>query len=215
MANLDVLTLDEGKQSINMESPNLEHEEGLARHISAVSGIIDDACGPVVKRTITAEIHDGGVGMVLLHHRPVVSITTVRIATSAGVIESLAPAAFGTTVAGYYAPTWSEDASLLSGALYRRDNGYGTEWPTGCQTVEVTYEAGRFASTALVDDRFKDAAGAVLRRLWKREAGAWAQSPTFFEDADNNIGVGFFRVARPIIEEMLAEHVQTKMPAIA
>lgn len=203
---LDILTLTEGKAAINMEASNTDHDDEIARQITAVSRMIDAACGPVVQRTITAEIHDGGVSALYLQS-PVVSVSLIRYA-SGGSVETLDAVAFGASTSGY-------SIDLTSGRLLRRFGGSQGTWGTGSQ-IEATYVAGRYADTASVDARFKECAAAVLRRLWKREAGTWAQSSSFFEqlgDGDAPIGTGFFRVAKPIIDEMLWDELV--LPGIA
>lgn len=205
---LDVLSLANAKVAISMDAATVAHDVVLARHVTAISRIIDDACGPVVVRTVTAEVLDGGACTVLLRRRPVTSVSLVREVTSPGTIATRSAAAWGSATDGYYLPPWERDPTLKSGVVKRMGYGSPIPWTCGEDTVEVTYVAGRYATTAAVDARFADAAGAVLRRLWKREAGSWAQSAALFEDADPQAGSGFFRVARPIIEEMLADEVQ-------
>lgn len=199
---LDVLTLAEGRLAVNAKADSTQHDETLRRHITAISRLLDDRCGPIVQRTITAELHRGGRCEVFLKRWPVVSVSLVRQA-SGGTITTVSAVAFGGTGDGYR-------VDLALGQLTRLGGGYSSAWPAGDSAVEVTYVAGRHATTSVVDARFKDAASAILRRLWKREAGAWAQSSTIFEDADLTAGSGFFRVAAPIINEMLGADQQTQ-----
>lgn len=212
MATLDWITLEAGIEAINASStPALSLR--VAQQITAISLIGDDLAGPVVQRTITAEYHDGGGELVTLTRRPVASITTVRMVTSPGTIETLSASAWGASTTGYFAPKWDRDNSLLSGVLHRRVSGTPTYWPTGPHAVEVTYVAGRVATTALVGERYKEAAGAALRRLWKRESGAWAQSADFFAsqlEPDTAAGSGFFKAVEPVLIEMLGLEVQPK-----
>lgn len=213
---LDLLSLADSKLAINMAASTTTHDVVLARHITAISRLVDDACGPVVVRTITAETHDVGYSQrkVFLLRRPVSSITTVREVRS-GSVDTLAAVAFGAQTSGYFAPPDPRTPSLKAGVLDRRSSGTEYTWPEGDATVEVTYVAGRYATTAAVDARFADCAGAILRRLWKREAGSWAQASSFFEDADQQAGSGFFRVARPLIDEMLFDETQVQRIGIA
>lgn len=202
---LDILTLSEGHTAINLPVSNTDHDTELAQQITAVSRIIDAECGPVVQRTISAELHRGGAP-VFLRHTPVVSITTVREAAGSGITTHTA-VTFGQTTTGY-----SLDLHL-PGVLYYNVGGYPVAWTAG-NTVEVTYVAGRSANTAAVDPRFKACAASILRRLWKRESGTWAQSSDFFIGQDGQVDtVGFFRVAKPIIDDML--HDQRVGPVIA
>ena len=198
---LDILTLPEAKTALNIDALNVDHDDEIAQHVTAISRIIDDECGPVVQRTITAELHDGGGASIVLRHAPVASVTTLREAAGS-TITTLTAVGFGETGDGY---------SLKDGVLSRRFGGSVSSWTSG-NALEVTYVAGRYASTAAVDAKFKAAAAAILRRLWKREAGAWAQSPEWFEQLgggnDTPIGSGFFRVAKPIIDEMLPRERQ-------
>ena len=203
---LDILTLPEAKTAVNIDALNVDHDDEIAQHVTAISRIIDDECGPVVQRTITAELHDAGGARIYLRYAPVASVTTLREAAGS-TITTLSSVAFGGTGDGY---------SLKDGVLSRRVGGRVASWSYG-DTVEVTYVAGRYASTAAVDAKFKSAASAILRRLWKREAGAWAQSPEWFEQLGGGdaspIGSGFFRVAKPIIDEMLWR--EQSMPGVA
>lgn len=208
--DLDLVNLDEAKRAINMESTTAEQDDILARHVTAVSRLMDELVGPAVVRTVTAEIHGGGGESVWLRRNPVTSVTTVREAFG-GTISTLTAVTFGGTGNGYRAEKLHRDPPLLSGRLRRVSGGTGLCWPCGAESVEVTYVAGRYATTAAVDARFKDACGAVLRRLWKREAGSWAQHPDFYQQEDGTVGSGFFKVALPVVSEMLPDEMQTHL----
>lgn len=195
---LDVLTLNEAKAAVNIQTTNVDFDAELEQQVTAVSRMIDAACGPVVQRTITAELHDGNTTVIWPRYTPVASVTLVRSA-SGGTITTVTAVAFGGTGDGY----------TLTGNRLTHSSG---RW-TGSQ-VELTYVAGRYATTAAVDARFKTCAASVLRRLWKRESGTWAQSSNFFETTDTvQSGSGFFRVAKPIIDEMLLDELV--LPGVA
>lgn len=212
---LDWISIETGHAAINMASGTMAHDIVLARHITAISRIGDDAVGPVVHRIVTAELHAGGAPTILLRRRPVSTITNVREAQNPGTIETLSAAAWGSTSDGYFAPPWKRDPTLKSGEIHRRRSGVDANWWPGSHTVEVTYIAGRYATTDSVDARFADVAGAILRRLWKRESGTWAQSSSFFEDADVSPSSPFFRAVRPVIEEMLTDDLQHNLAGFA
>lgn len=202
---LDILAEAEAVQAINRTGAA---PADLPQMVTAVSRVIDALVGPVVVRTVTAELHAGGTCAVYLHRRPVTSVTTVREAQAPGTIETLAAVAWGAAGSGYFAPASIDDPTLKSGVIRRKLNGRDSEFYPGSDAVEVTYVAGRYANTAAVDERFKECCAAVLRRLWKREAGAWSQTPTFLEQADASPSSGFYRAVRPIVEELLADEVQ-------
>lgn len=188
---LDVLTLTEGKTAANITTT--DHDTELAQQITAISRLLDAEVGCVVQRAVADELHDGGSRRVTTRLWPVASFTSVT--------EDIHGTP--TLLTAYVAEPFDRAPALFSGRLERDDS----KFPTGRWNVEVSYVAGRYANTAAVDARFKSCAAAVLRRLWKRESGTWGQSSEFFEGLDNQTGIGFFRVAKPIIDEMLADEV--------
>lgn len=190
---LDVLTLAEGHTAINLPSATTDYDTELALQITAISRLLDDEVGRVVQRAVTDELHDGGKWVLVTRQWPVASFTTVT--------EDLAGTP--TVVTAYRKEPFDRIASLFSGRI-EHDTRVFTD---GRWNTKVTYVAGRYANTAAVDARFKSCAGAILRRLWKRESGTWAQSSDFFEGLDNQVGSGFFRVAKPIIDEMLPDEL--------
>jgi hypothetical protein len=145
--------------------------------VPALSRRIDQLCGPVVSRSVT-ERHSGGCDLAL-RTAPVLSVTTVHV-----------------------------DGSLVASSGYELniDNRWlpiveGT-FAAGTRNVTVVFAAGRYASTATVDPLFKMAAGAILRRLWSREAGAWARGGSPFEEAAGGM-VGFYKAVDPMVSEFL------------
>lgn len=125
----------------------------LASYVTTVSRHIDDLCGPVVVRTVTAETHHGGACNVVLKKRPVSSITAVtesgvavtdyHLDAEAGILERMGAAS---TYTGYY-------------------------WLTGRWNVSVTYVAGRYATTSVVDTLFRQAAIMTAQYMWMCEQG--------------------------------------------
>ena len=158
----DILTLAEARAAIDIGASDTSHDTVLAAVITAMSYRFDDEFGPVVVRTITSEAHDGGSDRVVLRYRPVSSVTT-------------ATEYDGTTAQVLTAETNStkpDNAYLLerggkSGILRRRSANADARFPSGRQNVVVTYVAGRFASTSVVDQRFKDAARVALVNRWQ------------------------------------------------
>lgn len=197
MADTDLITLDEAHDAINMVGSGANHAPELAMWVTAVSERIDDLCGPVVIRTVTDEIHyANGQQVIFPTLAPVASITTVTEYRS-GSPTVLTAEDFDS--AGTYL--------LQNGFLYRRSS-----WSTApfLGVVKITYEAGRYASTDEVGAKFKLAAGAILRRLWAREASAWSRGGSVFEGEPS---IGFFKVFDPMIEEILGGEMSA--PSIA
>lgn len=198
MDTLDILTLDEAMTAISMTGSGANHQGAIELAITGISRALDDLCGPVVVRTITDEIHYPNGTLIFLDHQPVSSVTTVTEYLS-GTGTVLTAEDFDTS-GGYL---------LRDGVLARRSGFYTTNWYGNA--VKVTYVAGRYATTAAVDEKWKNAAAMILRRWWAREAPAWARGGDPF--AAEGGGLGFFRVVLPVVEEFLAD--ERRAPAVA
>ena len=205
---LDILTLAEARTAMHSGSVAVD---GLEQMVTAVSRIIDDSCGPVVVRTITDEEHQGHRSSIRLNRWPVTSFTSVE-ESDRGSVSTLSAVTFGSTSDGYRAPRFTRDPTLYSGVLRRRRYGCAHLW---ADEVQVTYDAGRYATTETVDERFKAGCAAVLRRLWKRESASWSQAPAFLESSDSQPSSGFYRAVKPIVEELLFDEVQTHLVGFA
>lgn len=199
----DILDLEEAYRAIN--NPSAEgHNLELAQWITGVSRRVDDLFGPVVQHTITGELHDGGGRRIFLDHAPAASITTItEYAATAGTTLTAETNA-SKPAAGYLLET-------IGGVsmVWRRSGGSDLCFPAGRRNVEVTYVAGRYANTATVDAKFKLAVGGVLRRLWARDAGAWARGSDPFDQTTP----AFFDAFRQSIAEFLAD--EPRAPVIA
>ena len=164
---LDIITLDEFDLALNMlddYSPEYAEKEQV---ITAASRMIDQVVGPVVVRTVT-ELHDGGKDRIWLRQPPVPTVTTVTEYdyTTATVLTAESNAS--KPDAGYLLRTVGT-ASYLA----RRTGGSATTFSSGDQNIEVVYQAGRYATTATVDARFKEAAVQAAIHLWQaRGAGS-------------------------------------------
>lgn len=203
MAELDILTETEAQAAINVADAGV-HADELALAVSAVSQAIDAACGPVVAREVT-EVHHGGTGALWPYQAPVLSVTSVTEFDGTTSTALTDESAFGT--AG------SSTGFVLSDG-YRIDRRSGGSHHRFNGQVQVVYQAGRFATTVDVSARWKYAAAAILRRLWKREGSGWAFSPDFYANTDESAaGPSFFRAVAPMIDELLPD--QRKPPAVA
>lgn len=159
---LDVLTFAEAKAAINRsDTTNTE----LDMMVTAVSRRLDDACGAIVTRTLTDELHDGGGRLVRLTWRPITALTSCSEYNSAGTATTLTEEDYDTKPANAF----TYDAR--SGLLYRRSSGRADRFEEGFKNVRVTYNAGRAATTAAVDAKFKQAAAIILGHMWRGEQG--------------------------------------------
>lgn len=156
---LDLLDLTEAKSLLSIPSSNTDSDDDVARVITAVSRKLDDLCGPIVNRTVTAETYDGGLASIRVKHAPVFSFTTVTEynSTTAQVLTAESNSTKTTTNYSY------DDRTHR---LWRRSSGGDSYFPAGRKNIVLTYTAGRYTSTATVDARFKQAAGIVVKHLW-------------------------------------------------
>lgn len=202
--DLDILTIAEAEQAIGLPINAPQQQANLELWVTSISRRLDDLCGPVVQRAVTDEWHDGYVPALFLLEQPVVSITTLTE------YASTSPQALTADTI----PAEVDEALTLAQYGYRLDNGVLYRTASGSastfgQRVRVSYIAGRYEDTASVDPKFKAAAGMILRRLWAREAGAWARGGEMFQAE----GVGFFKVVQTVVEEFLADELLA--PAVA
>lgn len=171
MAATDVLELQWAKDALRVSVGDPREHPLLEAYVTAVSQRLDQACGPIVQRTVTDEFHSGGCGLIRLRRSPVASVTTVTEYDTAGTGTVLTAEDYDTT--GTYAlDPWPGDPSgLYHGKLWRRTTSRsGTWFVAGRNNVRVTYVAGRYATTlAAQQSRFGQAALVLLRWMWAQE----------------------------------------------
>lgn len=209
MATLDVLTLSEAKAALNLTGTT-QYDEELPAWITGVSLALDSKVGPIVKRTITDEVHDGSDGHIYTNLYPVVSITSVKEYNN--VTETVLTAETNVTkpASGYFAERYQNNPSLYSGLIRRSASGIAERYPLGSGNVVVTYVAGRFDDTVSVDERFKTAARLMLQNLWNSQRPSLGNVDEFEIPQQN-----WPRFAVPnAVREMLADEWQAA-PSVA
>lgn len=164
---LDVLTVAEARKAVGISATDTSHDTELAAKVTAVSRRLDQVCGPIVKRTITDEVHPGGTRTIWVRHPPVAAWTTVT-EYDAAVAQVLTAEDFDTQPAqAYLAERWPTGTANYNGRLHRRAAGAAATFPTGPEAVKVTYVAGRYTDTASVDALFKEAASVMVKNAWR------------------------------------------------
>lgn len=163
---LDVITLDEGKAALNITGSGFDTE--VASYITAVSRRIDDLVGPVVNRAVTAELHDGWRNWVRPRYTPVSSVTTVLEYSDTTPTTLAAETPTVHPVDAYLVVT---DRTPHSTMILRRSSGNDRVFVRGRRNVSLTYVAGRYATTAAVDPKFKQGAAKMLSVMWKGDQG--------------------------------------------
>lgn len=195
---LDVLTLEEAKEALNMTVDT--HGPELARFVTAVSRKLDDLVGPVVNRTVSNELHDGGRPVIFPKQTPVSSVTTlVEYVSTTGTTLS-AESNASKPASGFLLVSDGHDCRIV-----RRSGGATRLFASGASNVDLTYVAGRAADTDSVDDKFKVAAGIMLQHLWRPSAGAWAQATDAFYETEAPARTPGFGVPRAVLELLADE----------
>lgn len=206
---LDVISLSEAKRVLNIQSSDSTQDTELASYISAVSQALDDRCGAIVKRTITATYfpEEYGNGSLILDKAPASSTADNSITTvteySGGTAQVLT--AESLTTAG----TYNYSFNPRTGVVSRRASWSATSF--GSQNVVVVYVAGRYDSTAAVSQKFKIAAARFLQHIWTASQGVGG-SATFGPSEDVAGIVPGFAVPNFVLE-LLADELRP--PAVA
>ncbi len=205
--DIDVLSLAEAKTAVGLEQSNTDADERLRQAVTAISAQLDELCGPVRTRTVTAETHDGGGYSIQLRRIPVYSITTVTEYTNT-TSQVLTAESNATKAATNYLHDGTA-GKVISGRLVRRSSNYDTTYPAGRRNIEVTYVAGRAAATEVVPARFKEAASMMLRHIWTAEMASGTETYNAFATQEFNplLGPGMLNKVAAILQGEMLEGV--------
>ena len=201
---LDILTLTEARNILSIGASDTTLDTELARVITSVSRRLDTYVGPVVQRSVTSEIHSGGSTMIELGYGPISAVSAVTEYQGTHATAVTAETAGTQPTEGYYAERYKPNPALMSGILVRRISGSPCHWYWGNGNIQVTYTAGRSVSTGTVDAIYKEAAGLMVRNLWR----SYQQSTGGFGEYDvpaQNFPT--FTIPRSVVE-LLADEVQ-------
>ena len=188
MATLDVLTEAQAFEALKgLRDADRPRLLGL---VTAVSLRLDEACGPIVARSVT-ETFRGESGPLFLQGRPYVDAAASPPIPAPVITEA-----------------WSNETPvpLLAAEFLIEDDGVAgrvTRWSGYWgNRVSVTYTAGRFASTATVTEPFISAAGTLLQHWWRPGYGGGSET---FGPPPGVLGTGIASFGFPnAVADMLA-----------
>lgn len=160
----DVLSLMEAKQAISLEDNYSDNDSLLSAYISSVSARLDQACGPIVQRSVTGELYDGGYSTIWVRQKPLVSVSSVIEYQKTNAVTL-------TEDTNLTSPSEGFRLNLKAGTMTRTKSGLPYYFYDGLQNIKITYISGRYADTESVGDIFKVAAQAFLAHLWKTNQG--------------------------------------------
>ena len=172
----DILTADEARQFLGRGVADFTLGTLLDIAVTSVSRKLDTLVGPVViggtLGTITGELHNGGGTHIWLDFAPVAQV--MQVVEYDGTAAATLTAESNSTK-----PDPAYHANLATGKVVRRASNVTVWFPRGLDNVYVTYVRGRFSSTSTVDDRYKFAAGMMLKANWRMFENAVASMGEF------------------------------------
>lgn len=201
----DLVTLDEAKNAIKVKSAVPNYDIDLAEIVTAASQRIVDLCGPVVTRTFTNEMYDGGAAYVVLRN---VAIGPLAATTVTSLVEYDGAGNAKTLTAEDF-DTKPDDAFLIepeTGIVFRRSRASDYNFASGRRNVVFTYASGRAASTAVVPAKFKSAAETMIAFLW-RERGPRAGAYRTDTESGPIFGVAPFATPNAVVD-MLSKEIK-------
>lgn len=190
----DILTIDEAKQALAQDSLDSSNESLLATYITAISRRLDEVCGPIVNRTITAEKQNGGSHLIFLKYRPVYSVSAVREYDGTT----------STVLTAHTNTSQTDNQYLLDtvqGTMERMDSGTCSYFTYGKKNIEIDYVAGR-GTQANIPSLFKVAAQSFLAHVWKMNQGMGTST---YGDYDGGTAIVTFALPNRVIDLLGAE----------
>jgi len=169
-----IISLRELKQHLNKDLDSTEDDEELANFIDAAQDMIVAEYGPILP-TIYSEVHAGWDHVILLNHRPVLSITSVSESFDSG-------APIPVSGSGY-------DLDKPTGLLRRFSApGVPALWAGAYQGVQVVYVAGQDP----VSQKVRLAAMELAAHLWRNtQVGRARRTRAGAEDEGAAVGLGY------------------------
>lgn len=190
MATYDLLTIGEARDALGLDPQDTTNQTLLAAYITAISSRLDDACGPIVQRTITGETYSGGRHTIWLKKTPVVSITSVTE------YEDLTPTTLSVRSNTSH-PSNGYMFDQTMGTISRFSSALPDYFEPGIHNIAVTYVAGRYTTTNTVSELFKIAAGAFLSHVWKMNQGMGTQT---FGEYDVSTQIVTFALPKRVLD---------------
>lgn len=155
MADTDLIDIDEARRAVGLRESQINHDEDLQdTFIPAITPIVEDVRGPVVRRPFTF-VGAGGRSAVLLPYA-IHSVTSVTVAGQALAAD------------GY-------TANLEAGIVYSGGPINRTVFAGGAGDVVVQYVVGVCDDTASVPANVKLAARLILKSTFGAHTGYQAE----------------------------------------
>jgi len=197
-----IISLADARAGLSMVAANTVKDEDLRTYIAAVSPIMEDIVGPILRTTRT-ETYDGGSTRIALLWSPVISVATVTESYGTFARTLTAQDVF----AGSGLDSYGYTVDLTSGVLSRRFAGISGPFPAGRRNIQVTYVSGR----ASIGGNVLLATRRLIRHLWQSEQQGYRPQMGAPETAMGYTPSGF-AVPKAVLELCAAD---TRVPGIA
>jgi hypothetical protein len=136
-------------------------DEDLRDLIADVTPIMEDICGPLLRKT-RVETYDGGTSQINLLYAPILSITSITESYGASYVRAITAQDI---FAGGNLDTFGYSVDLVTGIVTRRAAGVAINFAAGKRNVQVTYVSGR----AVIGGNILRATRYLVRHLWQIE----------------------------------------------
>jgi hypothetical protein len=163
--SIDVLTLVEMKQALDISQTDTTKDEKLANWITTVSEILDVNCGPIRTRADTNTIWTGGNCWVKTI-APIYSVSSITEYTGTTATTLTADTISASPAAGYRLAERPTGTGNYSGTITRTAAGVETAF---AERVVVAATYGRHPSTEVVHPKFKQAAALIAKNLFRSD----------------------------------------------
>lgn len=154
--DIDVLTVVEAKQGLDIDQTNITKDAQLRGWITAVSQLLDEQCGPVRTRTETSTVYTTNPATVTVAG-PIHSVTSVTSYTA-----DTPTAVAASETSGYRLTPRTAGIGNYTGQIVRTGGTWGPR-------VVVVAVHGRHPHTEAVHPKFKQAAILIIKNLWRSE----------------------------------------------
>jgi hypothetical protein len=155
-----LISLADARAALGTQTANTVKDEDLRSAIADATPIMEDLCGPLLRRT-RVETYDGGTSQIALLFAPLISITS--IVESYGSTYTRTLTAQDTAIfAGTGSDAYGYTVDLTTGIVTRRAVGVAIPFMAGKRNVQVTYVSGR----ASIGGNILRATRLLVRQLW-------------------------------------------------
>lgn len=187
------ITVQDAKDSLNIPASDTSNDAELPAFINAATPVIEDIVGPVAKRQIVGELHDGNSPTIRLNWLPVFSVDQVT--------ESYGGTLYTLTQASrpYLSTAYSYTVNLTLGRLTRRVAAGGiTPFRGGNDSISVDYTVGYATLITDVAPNVVLATKELVRHQW--QASQQGGRPGFGTDVPMTTTPRGFAVPNFVVE---------------